>query len=107
MRILLCASLVVLLGACVLEDKQVGGAELEDAPPDPCEVYCERVSDYLAEDQPPCVADCQDATLDTACRDAVLAVLTCLDVTACDNFDQPSHPCYDLVLARDESCDGL
>lgn len=106
MRTLLGAVVLILAGACLLEDKQVGEAEPDDEALTPCPVLCERASDCLVEDEEQCARRCADDTLDAACRDALLSVLTCLDATPCDNVDLPSHPCHDALQARDEACDG-
>lgn len=97
--------IIALAGACPLDDKLVGGAEPDEEVPGPCAVYCERVSECLGEDEEQCVLECPENNLDAACRDAVISVLTCLEITSCDDLDLPSPPCDDVLRTRDDACE--
>lgn len=101
---LLCALTLFAAGSCLLDEKQVGGEALEQPPPDPCELYCDRVAACLDEDETLCVEACPDGALDSSCRAAQLSVLSCLDVSSCEEATEVERECSDALDARDESC---
>lgn len=101
---LLCALTSFVAGSCLLDEKQVGGAALEQPPPDPCERYCERTAACLDEDEPLCLQVCPEGASDPSCRAAQVFVLSCLDVSSCNEASEAERECTDALEAREESC---
>ncbi len=121
-KLALWSALVVLSSsACLLDDKQVGGEALDEAPPDPpdstdppepsdptdpCDRYCDRAATCLGEDEALCLQDCADLVLDDDCRDALLSAWSCLDMSDCDVQGAPAEDCADLLQAQRSDCES-
>lgn len=101
---LFCALLPLVGSGCLLPDKQVGGQELEQDPPDPCERYCDRVAVCLDEDELLCQEACPDEGLDASCRAAQLFVLSCLETSSCEEAESTEQECVDALATRAEAC---
>jgi len=101
---LLCVLPLVVGAGCLLDDKQVGGEELEPDPPDPCESYCDRIAECLDEDGSLCEQECPEQGLDASCRDAQLSVLSCLQMSSCEGDTAAEQECAVALEARAESC---
>lgn len=100
---LLCVLPLVVGSGCLLDDKQVGGDELEPDPPDPRERYCDRAAACLDEDESLCEQECPEQSVDPSCRDALLSVQTCLEASACEG-GTAAQDCAAALEARAESC---
>jgi hypothetical protein len=90
--------------SCLLEDKQVGGAEPDPQQPDPC-------AEYFDEDEPQCLAACSIEPDPSDCRTAQITAVLCQVQLSCDDLrasiDAPtSGACADKVTARDAACSG-
>lgn len=97
----------MLVAACLLDSKDVGGGALDDDPPSPCDSYCRRAAVCLGDSQTGCEEACPAAAEDAACFEALLSAWACLDMATCDDERRTADECEDVLRERDEACEGV